>query len=145
MNDEELFLGEEHPKSGRTATFEDDGTSAWLYLSERKSPQIAADAWVFNRIPAPKSADIEKYRGGPPPAAKEYAGPRALCANPADHDWQFLWSADGESVAILQDGIALAMIAKGKGPGFSRHLKKSGPWGRPWDEVRYQRVIEQNQ
>ena len=50
--------------SGRTATFEDDGTSAWLYLSEPNTQRPTVDAWVYNRISAPPTSEIKNYRGG---------------------------------------------------------------------------------
>jgi hypothetical protein len=135
-----LFLGEKHPVSGRRGTFEDDGTSAWLYLSEPDSPRVIADAWVFNRVAPPPVSRVASYRPGPPPAAEGYAGPGALCAVPAAHEWSLLWSADGESVAVLRDGVALALIARAGRPGYSRLLAKSGPWGLVWDEELFREV-----
>src|SRR4051812_48749844 len=108
---DEVFLGEQHPISGRRGTFEDDGTSAWLYLSDSDTPHVVADAWVYNRVAPPPVSQVASYRPGPPPAAEGYAGPGALCAEPAAHGWSLLWSADGESVAVLRDGVALALIA----------------------------------
>jgi hypothetical protein len=138
---DELFLGEQHPVSGRRGTFEDDGTSAWLYLSEPDTPQLIADAWAYNRIPAPPASQVGSYRPGPPPAAEGYAGPMALCADPSIHNWSLLWSPDGESVAVLRDGVALAFIARGTRPGYSRHLANSGPWGQVWDEELFHEVM----
>ena len=138
---EELFLGEQHPVSGRRGTFEDDGTSAWLYLSAQDTPRVIADAWAFNRVPAPPVSRVASYRPGPPPAAEGYAGPGALCAEPSAYEWSLLWSADGESVAVLRDGVALALIARAGRPGYSRLLAKSGPWGQVWDEALFREVM----
>src|SRR5262249_31117335 len=115
-------------------TFEDDGTSAWLYLSAPDTPRVVADAWAYNRVPPPPASRVASYRPGPPPAAEGYAGPGALCAEPSAHAWSLLWSADGESVALLRDGVALALIALARRPGYSRLLTRSGPWGHVWDE-----------
>jgi hypothetical protein len=136
-----LFLGEQHPVSGRRGTLEDDGTSAWLYLSAPDAPRVVADAWVFNRVPPPPASGVASYRPGPPPAAEGYAGPGALCADPSAHGWSLLWSADGESVAVLRDGAALALIARAGRPGYSRLLAKCGPWGRVWDEALFRQVM----
>jgi hypothetical protein len=138
---EELFLAEQHPVSGRQATFADDGTSAWLYLSEAGTPKVIADAWVYNRVPPPPLSEVRSYRPGPPPAAEGYAAPEALCANPSAHRWSLVWSADGESIALLRDGIALALIARAERPGYSRFLCKTGPWGSVWDEELFRGVI----
>lgn len=137
-----LFLGEQHPVSGRTATFEDNGTSAWLYLSKSGYAEVVADAWAFNRVRPPRKSEIDTYRGGPPPAVEGYAGDQALCQEPSRYEWALQWSDDGESCAVLQDGKAIAMIANGQRPGYSRHLTKSGPWGEPWNEALYRFLMD---
>jgi hypothetical protein len=139
--DELLFLGEKHPVSGRRGTFEDNGTSAWLYLSEPATGRVVADAWACNRVPPPPASRVGSYRPGPPPAAQGYAGPGALCPDPSAHRWELCWSADGESVAVLRDGVALALIARAGRPGYSRLLAKSGPWGALWDDQLFREVM----
>lgn len=136
-----LFLSERHPTSGRTATAEDDGTSAWLYLSEPGGPRVVADAWVYNRVPPPPRERVASYRPAPPPAAEGFAGPDALCPDPAAHRWSLLWSADGESVALVRDGVPLALVARAGRPGYSRLLARPGPWGAPWDEAAYRAAV----
>jgi hypothetical protein len=143
MNDS-LFLSERYPDSGRTATFEDNGTSAWLYFSEPGSAKVVANAWVFNRVTAPKKSEIASYRGGPPPAAEGFAGPKALCKDPFKYKWSLQWSDDGESCAVVQGGQAIAMITNGQRPGYSRHLTQKGPWGEPWNEVLYRSLMDQD-
>ena len=138
---DELFLGEQHPVSGRRGTFEDNGTSAWLYLSEPETPRVIADAWAYNRVPPPPASQVGSYRPNPPPAAEGYAGPGALCADPSAHVWSLRWSRDGESVAVLRDGLALAFIARAARPGYSRLLVQSGPWGLVWDEELFREVM----
>ncbi len=142
-NLEELFLGERHPVSGRRGTFEDDGTSAWLYLSEADTPRLIADAWAYNRVPPPALSQVGSYRPGPPPAAEGFAGPAALCADPSAYRWSLRWSADGDSVAVLRDGVALALIARACKRGYSRLLAKAGAWGALWDEELYCEVMEE--
>jgi hypothetical protein len=135
-------IREQHPDSQRTATFEDDGTSAWLFLSEPKGLKLVADAWVYNRVPAPTRDQVKSFRSGPPPAAEGYAGPDALCEEPTKFDWRFQWSMDGHSVAILQDGIPVAAIIDAQRPGMSRSLIQNGPWGIVWDDSRLRSVLE---
>ena len=135
------FLGEQHSVSGRRGTFQDDGTSAWLYLSEPGTGRVIADVWAYNRVPAPPLSKVGSYRPGPPPAAEGYAGPGALCPDPSAHRWELRWAADGESVALLRDGVALALIARAERPGYSRLLAKPGPWGAVWDEQLFREVM----
>jgi hypothetical protein len=134
MSDEYLFLEDEHPSSGRLAVLEDDGTSVWLYISEAETRKPLADAWVYNRIAAPPTEAIEKYRGGPPPAAQGYVSDDALCEDPLSHEWSFTWSGDGRSVAVAKDGEPVAFIIGGQKRGYSLELVTDGPWGHPWSE-----------
>ena len=85
---------------------EDDGNSAWLYLSDSDTARVVAVAWAYNRVPPPPMTQLESFRPGPPPAAEGFAGPEALCADPSAHRWSLQWSADGDSVAVLRDGVA---------------------------------------
>lgn len=136
MPDDELLLDEQHPVSKRFAILEDDGTSCWLYLTRPNDQAVAADAWVFNRIAPPSPSEVKVYRGGPPPAAKGYVSASAVCETPLDYEWTFLWSADGESVAIEKDGQPVAFIVAGQEHGYSRELIKDGPWGQKWSAER---------
>jgi hypothetical protein len=136
-----VFLGEKHPASGRRGTFEDDGTSAWLYLSEVNAPRVIADAWVYNRVAAPAVSRANSYRPQPPPAAEGYAGPEGLCADPKVHRWSLLGSEDGHSIAVLRDGLALALIARASPRGYCRFLMRSGPWGLVWDQGLFRDIM----
>lgn len=139
---EVLFLSECHPVSRRLAIFDDDGTSAWLYLSGIGSDRPEADAWVYNRVPAPEPEQVGRYRGGPPPAPRGYAGAEALCEEPGRFAWSLRWSADGHSVALAREGLPMALIPAGARRGHSRLLERSGPWGEPWCEAAYRRAID---
>jgi hypothetical protein len=93
------------------------------------------------------SASSIRVRGGAAPsrttarAAEGYAGPQALGADPSLHEWSLVWSPDGESVAVLRDGVALALIARAARPGYSKLLAQSGPWGQVWDEEVFREVM----
>ena len=134
------FLSERHPVSRRLAEFDDDGTSAWLYLSGVDGDRPEADAWVYNRVPAPEPDQLERYRGGPPPAARGYAGAEALCEQPE--------VSLGRAVVCRRScggraprRPALAFIPAGARRGHSRLLVRSGPWGEIWSEVAYIHAI----
>ncbi|CAG0944281.1 hypothetical protein ANRL1_01662 [Anaerolineae bacterium] len=134
MSDDNLFLEDQHPTSRRFAIFEDDGTSAWLYITKPDMQTPVADVWVYNRIPAPPTEEVPLYRGGPPPAPVGYARDTAFCRCPTAYEWSFIWSRDGESVAITKDGVAVACIVAAQKPGHGRELMKNGPWGNTWSE-----------
>lgn len=141
MPEQELFLDSQHPRSRRYGVFEDDGTSAWLYLTEPDSRKPVADAWVYNRVPAPPTKELQSYRGGPPPAAIGYASETALCELPVDHKWSFIWASNGESVAIAKDGVPVACIVAAQKPGYSRELIRNGPWGNIWSDELFERTF----
>lgn len=134
MESEELFLAVQHPLSRRHATIDDDGCCAWLYLSEPETTRPIADVWVYNRIEAPPMEQIGSYRPNPPPAAVGYASSTALLLEPRKFQWTFIWSNEGESVALVRDGEPLAFILAGEKFGYSRLLVKDGPWGKVWSE-----------
>jgi hypothetical protein len=138
---QQVVTKEQHPASRRWAIFEDDGVSAWLYLTEPEGLRPVADCWVYNRVAAPQAHDIQQYRGGPPPACSGYAGPDAQYLRGEPAAASFLWCKDGEAVSVVIDGAALAFVEAGRARGFSRHLLKSGPWGNTWDEHLFQRLF----
>ena len=131
---DDLWVSEDHPISGRTAVVEDAGHSVWLYLTEPGGAQIAADCWLFNRVPAPAELDRAAAAHGPPPAVAAVVDEGAHRPAPIDPAAvRFRWSPDGESVAALIDGEPVGCIVAGRERGMSRHLRLAGPWGEPLD------------
>lgn len=135
--DEPGFLSERHPLSDRTAIFEDDGRSAWLYLTRAGSHDLVADCWVYNRQAPPASIDPAEWRDRPPPAVQGVAGESSRIEDPVWSAQRLLWSADGESVALLYEDLPLGFIARAKKAGYSRHVLQTCPWGRLWDQARF--------
>ena len=138
---EEVFLSEQNPVSRRWAVLEDDGLSAWLYLTEPNSEKPASDCWIYNRVLNPEPAESYLSRGVAPPAPSEYVRNSALLASPEASSFRLVWSEDGESVALFDSSILMGFIAGGYGQGFSRNLKKAGAWGSPLDEGVYESVF----
>jgi hypothetical protein len=131
------FLSERHPTSDRTAIFEDDGRSAWLYMTQAGSHAFAADCWLYNRIEAPASVDVATSRKQPPPAVKGVVGERARIEDPVWSSMRLAWSADGRSVAFYYLDVPLGFIAQAEKAGYSRNVVSSSPWGRLWDAERF--------
>jgi len=125
-----------HPYSGRQAYFEDDGVSAWLYLSRPDSGQAGASGWVYNRIPDPSDEELRRYLGNKQvPAGAEYVDDQAQRTLYLDTDLRFVWNFPGDAVAVLLDGQPLVYVIAGHPHGYSRHLIKPGPCGQPFDEA----------
>ena len=135
--DEPGLLSERHPLSGRSAVVEDDGRSAWLYLTRAGTQDLAADCWIYNRLPAAEEVERAAGRGGPPPAVRSVAGERARIEDPRWSAMRLVWSADGESVAFVYQDDPLAFIARGEKAGYSRNVVRTSPWGRLWDPARF--------
>jgi hypothetical protein len=142
MRQDNLFLSSQNPHSKRWAIMEDDGTSAWLYVTEPNSEKPVADAFVYNRIPPIASDRLCDYRKGPPPVTTTYAGPGAFLPHPpAARQFQIIWSDDGESAAVLMAGEPIACILHGQKSGHSRNLTAAGPFGHPWDQKMFVQVF----
>jgi len=138
---EKIFLSNNNPISGRWAIFEDDGVSAWLYLTSPNDNRPIADCWIYNRIPAPESTEINKYRNGPPPASSEYAAKSAFVSEVNENSVQIKWSTDGNAVSLIIDGIPYGYITSENKVGFCRNLKKDGPWGNMFEMENYDRLF----
>jgi len=136
--DKITIISERHPLSNQQARLEDDGHSAWLYLTKENSPVVTADAWIYNRIAAPSDTEIVNFKTASPPAVSSYAHANARFTPLPSDTFEIKWSADGRSVALLINGIAFGFIPPGALRGYSRHLVKDGPWGHHWDEKLYQ-------
>lgn len=132
--DKTTIISEIHPVSKKEARFEDHGHSGWLYLTQPNSPVVVADAWIYNRIPAPSQAEITQFKTTSPPAAASYAHSNAEFTPLQSDIFKFKWSPDGRSVALLINSIPFGFIPPGVPRGYSKHLIKNGPWGHKWDE-----------
>jgi hypothetical protein len=48
------------------------------------------------------------------------------------------WGSDGVSVAALLDGEPYSLIIATEKKGYSKAVKNSGPWGKPWQQELYE-------
>jgi len=137
--EEELFLSEQHPVSQRWAILEDDGTVAWLYLTEPGTPQPAADCWLYNRIEAPSELSFEPERV--PVVPVMWTSRTQGFEPPESGTVRFQWTADGDAVAVWF-GQELAGFIVGPGQaGYSRFLRGACPFGLPLDVAVHGRVF----
>lgn len=141
MNDTNLFLSVQHPVSKRWAILEDDGTSAWLYLTKPDTQEPVADVFVYNRFPPIAIEEVQTYRNCPPPVAIGYAGTEAYLPYPDKDEFYLDWSADGQSVAVWKSSITIACILNAARKGFSRNLIVEGPWGYVWSQAQYDQTF----
>ena len=104
---------------------EDDGLSAWLYLTEPDSEKPVADRWIYNRISNPESTESYMSREVAPPAPSDFARDGAFVVSPDAPSFRLVWSKDGESVALFDGNILMEFIASGQKRGFSRKMRGS--------------------
>ena len=140
------YLGEFHRLSRRHCFFDDDGRSAWLYLTEPAADSatcapFAADAFVFNHDAPVDPASLRVVRGEQPPISTGFASAEAVCAAPGEFTWSLLWSDDGESVAALRGGLPVAFIRRGEKRGYSKAIAKAGPYGSPWSQELFEQTF----
>jgi hypothetical protein len=131
-----------NPKSNRSAIFEDNGVSAWLYLTRPHSLQPECDCWIYNRIAPPNPSEVKNYHGGPPPACAGYADAADTFTDPAHAEMSFIWSKTGNDVAVKINGRVLSFISSQLTAGYSKLLLRDGPWGRIWKESIYSALFD---
>ena len=133
-NPDSIFLSEQPPATRRWAILEDDGVSAWLYITEPYAEKPAAHCFVYNRIPPIPGSDIAKYRNGPPPVTVSYASEEAHWPTVDEQDLGVTWSEDGSVAVASLAGEPVAMLRVGERRGYSKALSKEGPFGKPWND-----------
>ncbi len=140
-----LAQSEVHPVSKLVAAVEDDGFSGHLYLAKAgKIKRNLAFFWIYNRGPAPTD-DTAIARGNNQhwEAWKGVAGPKARCREPEKSVWTFIWSEDGESLVLAQDGKLVVFLDEEAEEGFyCRHLVDEFQWCFPWPQAIYRRATD---
>ena len=94
---------------------------------------------MYNRVEAQTLEDLSQYRGGPPPATREFVGEHPPIRQIVSSSVKLLWSDMGNSVAVLIDGVPVAFTAVRLYDSFNRYVVTPGPFGMPWDEELYAR------
>lgn len=123
---------------------ESDECSIWMYLHDLTERVVVAAAPVGSLMPLLSLAEFRKtyQRGGAPPLVREYSTDTACLGDAVRPDnFKIMWGRDGVSVALVEDSTPIAIILAQEKKGFSKAVRKSGPWGEPWDQQRYEQVF----
>ena len=123
--------------SGRHATLEDDGFSAWLYLTGQSKYEIIATAFVYSRVELPKFRIMPFGENGLPLLIREYATSVAVQPSVPADSLRLDFSSDGNSAVVLLRVEPWTFITYDQERGYSKSLSVAGPFGRPWDEQLY--------
>jgi len=139
----ELFKDECHPVSGRCVILEDNGSSAWLYMTPKSGEGIENVAFAYSPIePADELNKEEIAKGNPPALFKKLASDNAVIYSTKESEFSFKWSLNGESIALLYKDNPIAMIYEGNQRGFSKALSQKSIFGEPWSQDVYSSEFE---
>jgi hypothetical protein len=142
--DEDILVCSYSESSQRHAMLADDGRTGWLYLhapsaDPNRTGPVDAVGFAYNRGDPIELKDVQRYRPGSPPIAKEFASENAMCGEPNAHTWRLAWSRDGQTVVLMRDEEAWCIITPDNPRGYSRAIRAAGPWGSPWSDDVYRR------
>lgn len=119
----------ESPRPADTVVVHNDNRTVWAYL--RTSDGIVGDVSLFSLEAAPD--EIAPERGRPPLNAARHCSPEAPPVIERPDDLELRWVYEEErlvSVEIVVDDRALARLAPGAQPGWSRFAAVDGPCAR---------------
>lgn len=139
----EIFIEQRNKISGRFAILEENGTSAWLYLTPKSGKGIDRDAFVFSPIEPAEKLNIDEIKNGNTPIlTKKFASDSAVIKDITESEISFEWSKDGHSVAVLYKNKPIAFIDSVHKSSFSKALKKEGFFGKPWNQDTYNEIFK---
>ena len=144
MSDERPFVTIQHPISKRWAFLEDDGMSAWLYITESADPVPIASCLIYSCLEPVPSVPADWKRGVPPPLTHDYATDRALQLNAEQAKLQLGWETNGRAVVVLMDDEPVAFMLVEEKRGYSKSVLRSGPYGEPWDDDLFEETFRAN-
>jgi len=139
MNND-IFISLQSLASKRWAVLEDDGVSAWLYLTEPNSEKPIADCWIYNRVRVSSKEDMAKY-SIPYPAICSVTDDNAVYDDVDQSILSFLWSKNGESVCLFYGNICLGYICENDKLGYSFHLTNKSTWGNVFDLALFKKTF----
>ena len=141
--DDDFLVCSYSEDSHRHAILADGGVTGILYLhapsdDPAKTGEVEATCFAYNRVDPIDTKDVQSYRPNPPPIAKGYASPDAVCRRSESHKWELIFSADGTAVLLMRDGKPWAMVSLDAPRGCSKAIEAPGPWGNPWSNEMHQ-------
>jgi hypothetical protein len=140
---EGIFIHSYNEQSNRFAILDELDESAILYLSEIGSQKPEKDAFAYMRV-EPLELSVWKdwmSNGKPPVLHFEIASKEAIITFSKELDFSFLWTVDGESVALLHNKIPIAFIYKNEKYGYSKAVSKSSPIVNVWNQDLYDKLF----
>lgn len=141
--DELLFLNSHNPVSDRFIILDEMDDVAFIYLTEKGSQQPSKDAIAYMRIDPPKKVNWNEIakNGEPPILSEELASDSAVIRNTHESQFDFAWSKDGESAALLFENTPIAFVTAKENIGFSKAVCKPNNLTNPWSQELFEQLF----
>lgn len=139
-----IFIHSKNPTSMRLAIFEDNEKVAFLYLTKPDTQTPEKDVVAYSRVPLVASVDWKKIKetGDVPPLTKYVASSLAIIQNPIAAEFSFMWSADGNAVALLRNNRPIAFASTTEKFGYSKAVVRPSALANPWDQQRFEATFK---
>lgn len=141
---QDIIFESESPDGRRLAIFEDNGSSAWLYLASASNHDVEKDAFVYSPQPPRAELNRDGMRDGEPPIlTQEYASEHAVVDIEDEMALSIVWSDSGKSLAVFHNETVLAAIYEDEPQGYSKALSKRGGFGKPWSQSKFEQFFNE--
>jgi hypothetical protein len=135
---QDIIFESESPDGKKLAIFEDNGSSAWLYLASARNHDVEKDVFVYSpQAPCEELNRTGMQRGEPPILTTDCASERAMLRVEDETELSIVWSASGRSIALFHRDEALAAIYEDDDQGYSKALCKRCGFGKLWSDEKF--------
>lgn len=141
---EGVFIHSYNEISGRCAILGKVGKTGVLYLSEEGSQKPVKDAFTYMQdSPVDKETWKENMKAGEPSALNtEIASETTVIPVAKDNELLLLWENNGQAVALLFKGKAIAFISLNEKYGLSKAVTKESSIVNPWNQGLYEQLFK---
>lgn len=99
---QDIIFESESPDGKKLAIFEDNGSSAWLYLASARNHDVEKDAFAYSpQAPREELNRTGMQQGEPPALTTDCASERAMLQVEDETELSIVWSASGRSIALF--------------------------------------------
>jgi hypothetical protein len=140
---EGIFIHSHSDVSGRFAILDETEQVAFLYLSKPQTQEPEKDAIAYMRVSPPKNVDWKEMAksGMPPVLSEEFASSTATISSANENQFSFAWSTDGNSTALIYNGLPIAFVSISEAVGYSKAVSKENKLTNPWNQVLYDKLF----
>jgi hypothetical protein len=139
----DIYISSVSPKGFHQCVIDGNAQSVWMYLHDLEQNCVLSDAPICCLIEPISYDEFKKTykRADTPPFVKGYTSDRAIIPDIESSRLNIQWADDEISVVASIDDEPFSMIIRNEKNSYSKSIKQSGPWGRPWDETIYKEIF----